>query len=664
MSSKYWLLFGALALGAAQTVACTSEFSSCEARRICHAGASGMGDAGSDGGEAGADEGGSAGRDAQAAGKGGSAGRGAHAGESDTTDDAGSGGMAGDSSIGLELAIAPPTLAAGKTYAPFTGKLSASGAAHYTWSITSGALPAGLTLQGAQSATVTIAGTPTEAGQFLISLSVTDGSTTKAVDVTLVITHSVLFLSDRRLAGVNELFVADIGGASAAAPVQLSASIPSGGGVSSYAWSPDGSKVLYLAAQSAGGAAELWVASLAAPGTAQRVSAPGVTVSQMVWLGAGNIAAYSTGVGDTYLTALSAVLPAASKLAISGHGIAADLRPSPNGVSLGVNVNNEAIHANEMSHVTWAAAGLTVVPLPAVQGSGPFFSYDGRYAVINSGASALWLDLSLPTPIGHDISSANGVGISWSPNAQTLFMARGAGPANDFSRGDFTSAGLTITALASASNCGAAPVRWSSDGRNGLYGCAADVRGISNLATAVAGTDFSLLPSGFLSNAFTDTPSMGWSPDSAWIALRADRDVDKQYDLQLIRWSTPGVAHKPHANSIAPGVTTWSFAPNSQSIAFVGTIAPQNNAALYLSKLPAIGAPPTATLISAPASSVVQTDINWLPGSHLITYRATVSGASQLFAVPVAADGTAGSVVSISGVSGSGVSSYQLAPAR
>ncbi|HKO50251.1 MAG TPA: Ig domain-containing protein [Polyangiaceae bacterium] len=604
------------------------------------------------GGEAGAEEGGSAGRDAQA-------------GEAGTANDAGAGGMAGDSSVSMDLEIAQPILAVGKTYVPFTGKISASGAAHYTWSLTSGALPAGLTLQGAKSATLTIAGTPTEAGQFPIGLTVTDGSITKSVDVTLAVTHSALFLSDRNVAGVNELFVAEVGAGSAAAPVRLSASIPSGGGVSSYAWSPDGSKVLYLATQSSGGATELWVASLATPRTVQRVSAPGATVSTMVWLGEGNVAAYSTSVGDTYLAELSEGSPGSSKLAISGHGSAAVLRASPNGVSLGVNLNNEAIHTNEISYVTWAPGGVTVVLLLKAQGAGPYFSYDGRYAMINDGPSASWLDLSLPGPLGNNIPSGNGVGISWSPHAESLFMVVGGGSAYSFGRGDFTAAGMTTASLATANDCGGAvPVRWSPDAKNGLYGCAADVRGIGNLATAVAGTDFSLLPSGLLSKAFTDTPSIDWSPDSKWVALRADRDVDAQYDLYLVRWSAPGVAYKPHTNSIAPGVTTWAFAENSQSIAFVGTIAPQSNAGLYLSKLPVSGAPPIGTLVSAPASSVVQNDINWLPGSRMIAYRATVSGASQLFAVPVSADGTAGSPLSISGVSGTGVSSYQLAPTR
>jgi len=345
MSYKYWLLFGSLAVGAAQAVGCSAKFHSCEERRNCPlGGASGMAGAayaGKGGGEAGADEGGSAGES-------GSAGLDAHAGAAGTSDDAGdnagtggaAGGTAGDSSVDTELEILPPTLAAGKTYVPFTGKVSASGAAHYSWSVTSGTLPAGLTLQGAQSATVTIAGTPAEAGQFPISLSVTDGSTTKAVDVALVITHSALFLSDRNVAGVNELFVTEIGAGSAAAPVRVSASIPAGGSVSSYAWSPDGSKVLYLATQSSGGAAELWVASLATPGIAQRVSAPGLSVSQIGWLGSGNIAAYATSTADAYLVDLSGATPGASKLAVTGSTITttAGLQvygflPSPNGTS-------------------------------------------------------------------------------------------------------------------------------------------------------------------------------------------------------------------------------------------------------------------------------------------------------------------------------------------
>jgi len=659
--TQYWLLFGSLALlGSAQTVACTSEFSSCEARRSCPvggaagmAGAAGAAGAGTGGAKAGAHPGGSSGLEAQA-------------GEAGTADDAGAGGAAGDSNVDTELAIAEPALATGKTYVPFTGKLRASGAAHYTWSVTSGALPAGLSLQGAQTATVTIAGTPTEAGQFPLSLSVTDGSTTKAVDVILVITHSALFLSDRNVAGVNELFLAEIGAGETPAPVRLSASFPSGGGVASYAWSPDGSKVLYLASQSSGGAAELWVASLAAPGTAQRVSAPGVTVSQMVWLRSGNVAAYSTSDCETALVDLSGSVPGASKVAIPASPcLPRSLTPSPNGNALAVtSVAAEMDFSMQIAYVTWNAGLPKSVPFGNALSYGGY-SYDGRYVLSSSSGIGSWTDLSLPSlteePLGHSFSGA------WSPNAEALLWSGGDLGGSDvgFVRDTFDSGKLTSTVLVPAGTCkGMSVFPWSPDGKNGVFACDRDLRGVSNVATAAVSVDFSLLPSGFSTHSFTDILSVGWSPDSKWIAVRADRDVDTQVDLNLLRWSAPGVLYKPHANSTASGVTTWAFAPNSRSVAFVGTIAPQLNTGLYLSQLPASGAPPTATLISAPASAVVQTDINWLPGSRVLAYRATVSGAAQLFAVPIAADGTVGSVIPISGVSGSGVSSYQLAPTR
>lgn len=616
------------------------------------------------GGSSGRAQGGTAGVEAEA-GEGGVAddgGTGGVGGEAGVSMDAGAGGMAGERSVDSRLTIASPSLAAGKTYVAYTGTISASGGERYTWSLSKGTLPAGVMLQGAQTATVTISGTATEAGQFPLTLSVTDGVATKTVDVTLSVTHTALFLSDRTAMGVNELFVTEIGGETAPAPVRLSASFPTGGGVSSYAWSPDGSKVLYLATQASTGTAELWLASLAAPGNAQRVSASGVAIGQFAWLGAGNIAAYSASNGDTYLTDLANSPPSVGKLVVAGKISAATLRPSPNGKSVGIQL--PGTNANDVSYATWAAGTATAVPLITVQGSGPSFSYDGRYSVITSGPSGYWFDHSIASPMGNSLASSNGINFAWHPSTQSLFLAAGTGASYELSRVDFSSAGMTKTILVSASSCSNSQLRWSPDGKHGLYVCANDVRGIANLPTAAAGSDFSLLPSGFLSNAFTGITTSGWSPDSKWVALRADRDADGQFDLQLIRWSTPGVAYKPHATSSGSGVTTWAFAQNSRSVAFVGTVSPYANAALYLGQLPATGTPPTATLASAPAGAVVQADVNWLPGSRVIAYRAVVDGASQLFAVAVGADGSAGSVVPVSGASGSGVGSYLLAPSR
>ena len=611
-----------------------------------HAGKAGAAHAGmGSGGDAGSNEGGSTGIDS-GGGEAGSA-------------DAGSGGEAGDASAETGLEIATPSIATGKTYVPFTGKISASGGTKYAWSIASGVLPAGLSLQGAQSATVTIAGTPTEAGQFPISFSVTDGSTTKSVDVTLGVTHTALFLSDRNITGVNELFIAEIGGGSATTPVRLNASVPSGGSVTSYAWSPNGSKVLYLAKQSSGGNAELWVSSLISPGTAQRVSDPGITVSQMAWLGAGNIAAYSTSVGDTYLVDLSGAAPSPSKLAIAGQGTPATVQPSPNGRSIMVVTPVANASANDVHLVTWGTSGPTNLPLlHSLPGGQASYSYDGKYSAISISSTVSWVDLSLPTPVAQGTPVAHGTSLSWSPKAEILLMETGAA-SFEISRLDFSSGSLVTTALASRSfsACQSVYVKpWSPDGRNGLFTCSADVRGIPDVATAAAASDFSLLPTGLL-GASSPVYAVNWSPNSQWVALIAEGN------LQLIRWSAPGVAYKPHANFTGSGVTMWAFSQNSESVALVGSIAPQNSAGLYLTKLPTTGAPPIAALVSSP-DAVVQTDINWLPGSRVLTYRAAVSGATQLFALPVAADGTPGSPISISGVSGSGVTSYQLAPTR
>jgi len=618
------------------------------------------------GGEAGAEEGGSGGLGGTGGQGGGSAGLDAHAGAAGSPDDAGSSGMAGDASVDLELEIVKPALATGKTYLPFTSKISAKGATHYDWSLTGGALPAGLTLQGTDSATVTIAGTPTEAGQFPLGLSVTDGVTTKAVDVTLAITHAALFLSDRNTAGVNELYLAEIGTESAATPVRLSASIPSGGGVTSYAWSPDGSKVLYLATQSSGGAAELWVASLASPGIAQRVSAQGVAVSQMTWLQSGNIAAYTTSGSETSLVDLSGSAPGDSKVVIpASTSLPRRLAPSPNGNAVAVlSATSDMNYVRQIAYVTWNGGMPKSVPFGEAM-TYDQYSYDGRFVVTSSSGIGSWADLSLPSltqlSLAHDFRGF------WSHNAPVLLYSGGPLDSSDLGlfRVVFNGGSPISAALVPPGTCKSVGVySWSPDGKNASFGCDRDLRGINSVATASVGSDFSLLPSGFLSNSFSSVTPAAWSPNSTWLGLSVDRDVDNQNDLYLVRWSAPGTAYKAHSNSVAQGVSTYAFSPNSKSIAFVGMISPQANNALYLTKLPTTGAPPLATLISAPASAIVQSDLTWLPGSRVLTYRASVSGATQLFAVPVAPDGSAGTPVSISGVSGSGVPSYQLAPTR
>jgi hypothetical protein len=72
------------------------------------------------------------------------------------------------------LAISTTTLASGAINVPYTATLAASGGTGpYSWSIASGSLPAGLTLNASSG---TIAGTPTAGGTFSITVQVSDAA--------------------------------------------------------------------------------------------------------------------------------------------------------------------------------------------------------------------------------------------------------------------------------------------------------------------------------------------------------------------------------------------------------------------------------------------------------------------------------------------------------
>ncbi|WP_433966273.1 Ig domain-containing protein [Tunturiibacter gelidiferens] len=106
-------------------------------------------------------------------------------------------------SAALSLVIAPPALAITTTSVPSgtqgttysTALLATGGTTPYSWSITSGSLPAGLSLS---AGTGVISGTPTANGTSNITATVTDASNpaqSKSVAVSLVIAPPALLLT-------------------------------------------------------------------------------------------------------------------------------------------------------------------------------------------------------------------------------------------------------------------------------------------------------------------------------------------------------------------------------------------------------------------------------------------------------------------------------------
>jgi hypothetical protein len=87
--------------------------------------------------------------------------------------------------------IDPPVLPPGSVSLPYSVTLTAAGgAAPYSWSVTAGSLPAGVTFRPDGS----VAGTPTAAGQFTFTVTVTDavgGRTTKEFSLTIAATLTI-----------------------------------------------------------------------------------------------------------------------------------------------------------------------------------------------------------------------------------------------------------------------------------------------------------------------------------------------------------------------------------------------------------------------------------------------------------------------------------------
>ena len=167
-----------------------------------------------------------------------------------------------------------------------------NGAAPFSWSISAGTLPAGLTLNGAASGTATVSGTPTTAGPFNYTLKVTDSTSPVPLAGTQVFTGSIGQAGSPTLtvspASLSFTYRPDTG-----LPAQQSLSLFTTGTATSFSVSVNGS---FLSATPSGGqtpsSVAVSVVNVAglAPGTyngqvmisASSVNPPSVTVPVML----------------------------------------------------------------------------------------------------------------------------------------------------------------------------------------------------------------------------------------------------------------------------------------------------------------------------------------------------------------------------------------------
>jgi Putative Ig domain len=104
---------------------------------------------------------------------------------------------------GLQIAQRQSVLAPAQVNTPYSLQLTATGGSELTWSVSSGALPAGLTLN---SSTGLISGTPTAEGDANFQIKVTSGSRTDAQTYTLPVVQPLRVTKPRAPAEVGIAF--------------------------------------------------------------------------------------------------------------------------------------------------------------------------------------------------------------------------------------------------------------------------------------------------------------------------------------------------------------------------------------------------------------------------------------------------------------------------
>jgi hypothetical protein len=582
-----------------------------------------------------------------------------------TKTNGGTSNVGGTTAIGM--VITTPSLTTAKTNVAYNGTVTASGAISYSWSIASGSLPDGLTLQNTTNATVTIGGTPTVAGVFPLKLAVTDGTRANTVDIKISVTHKVAFLSDRITTGVTELFLADVGAETVTDPVRLNTPLASAK-ISEFAWSPNGDKIAYELSNG-----DLRVVAVATPTVSYYIANLGAVYQAFQWIPGTSLLVFNNGPsvgitdvsGATPTSATMLTLPAVDPGATRSIN---SVVPAPNGKGLCVNyLSNATVGPDSIfCHASWSTlASVSVSQFRSSTQSGQCVSYspDSMYVTTLSGSGGLEVANVTNPSLPKSSYVASYSTSYWDTDTNTLLSIDKSVSMGDLAVFRVSGSGVTTSTLVPYSSCTPAVGPWSPNGKHALYTCSnTNLYTIANAESATSGTGYSLLPAGFSTNPFTDISNFAWSPDSSWVVLRADRYDDSVYDLFLARWSSAGSATRPYSSRLSPGVSSWQFAPSSERIAYVGTLDSATVPQLYLSQLPTTGSANTAVQVSTTSGPSVQNDIGWLPGSRVVLYRANDAGGPQLHAVLLTATGTASSVLTASKSGGTGVKSFQVAP--
>jgi hypothetical protein len=301
------------------------------------------------------------------------------------------------------------------------------GSAPYTWSISAGSLPAGLSLNPSSGA---ITGTPTSFGNFAFTVMVTDNnsvSTTKAF--TLSVISALTITTAPTLSG-------------GAIGTAYSASLNAVGGTPPYRWSiTSGSLPAGLTFDATSGAITgmptsagnfNFTAQVTDAASVQATKAftitvvAGLTITTAPVLPSGSIGVSYTvtlnaaGGKSPYTWSISAgALPAGLTLNAAGGAIFGT--PSGSGTfTFTVQVNDSASGTASKSFTITIAAGLTITTPPALPNGAVNASYSQQLDAAGGAAPYHWSVIQGSLAAGVSLNASNGI-ISGAPTASGLF---------------------------------------------------------------------------------------------------------------------------------------------------------------------------------------------------------------------------------------------------
>lgn len=476
---------------------------------------------------------------------------------------------------GLTINLA--ALPAGRLGQPYNATISAVGgsSAGYSWSLTSGALPAGLTLAASGTPSTTITGTPTSFGVFNFTVRVTDsGNSQTSGDFSIEVASAdrwYAFIGDARIDAVNEVFIAGIPGLAPPSVIVLNPVI-SGAAASTNElhnqFSPDGTKIAFRGDFRIDGTNELFISDLigSVPGTPVLVNAPMVTggaVIDFVWAPDSSRLIYSADQevndrNELYYVDLSGAVPSTpvklnSSFIAAGDVSAGDFNFSPDGATVAYRADAAIDEMYELFVVDVAGA----VPGPAMQ-----------------------VNTALPTGADVDVRWV------WSPDGTRIIYEAAQDVAAeielfvvDISSG-VPSAPLQVSGqMGTGGNVGttATDVALSADGAWVAYVADQDTNGVEeiyvvDISGALPGP--SIKVSG-PAQSFTDNINLKWSPTATRLVYSSDQETTSVYEVYLVDFAAgapvPAVKIHPTFPSfgrLAAGAEAMVWSSDGSKVAY------------------------------------------------------------------------------------------------